>query len=219
MKPDAPDMPREDGRVRRARAQKLARRAHILDTARRLFAERGFHETSLSALITSADIARGTFYLHFDSKEAAFRAILEDLLAGIRADVRPVDTTSLIHARVQLEDNLARAFRRFFEDPGLAVLLLRQSASISPELSHNLDAFFGAITALAERSLRAGQTLGLVRPGDVSLMARLALGLFKESALLVSPTHPPEALARDVLALVLQGVLTAGSTPAPRDLP
>lgn len=55
----------------------------------------------------------------------------------------------------------------------------------------------------------------LVKAGDVSQMARRALGLFKEAALMLAFASPsalqpplkPAALAREVLDLVLPGVL------------
>lgn len=199
-----------DGRVRRARALKVARRAQILSAAKRVFAERGYHTTSLAELLAAADIARGTFYLHFDSKEAAFKAVLDDLLERIKASLHPVDTTSIDKARRELVDNIARSFELVRADADLGRLLFAQAGAVSAELAQHLDTFFGGVAALAERSLRAGQALGLVKAGDVSLMARLALGLLKEAAATFARSDSdasPEALAREVLELVLFGVL------------
>lgn len=200
----------EDGRVRRARELKSQTRAQILQAVRRVFAERGYHQASLSELLSAAQVARGTFYLHFDSKEAAFRALLEDLLERITGQLRPVDTTSLPAAHDQLVDNLARALSLFSDEPDLGRLVLRQAGGVSDDLASHLEHFYAGIAALAGRSLRAGQALKLVRPGDVSQMARLVLGLFKEAAMLLAfSTHPPSArtLAREVLELALHGVL------------
>ena len=198
---------REDGRIRRARELKVARRANIIAAIRDVFAERGYHHASLSELLAAADIARGTFYLHFDSKEAAFKAVLDDLLDRIAGTVRPVDTTSIDAAKHQLEGNIARAFRLLADDPGIGRLLFRQGGSVSDDLTQHLDAFFAAIAALAERSLRVGQALGLVKPGDISFMAKLALGLFKEAALALDEGKSPEDVAQAVLDMVLSGVL------------
>lgn len=200
---------REDGRVVRARALKSARRSQILAAARREFARRGFQATSVNDLLEAAGIARGTFYLHFDGKEAAFRAVLEELLSDIQAGLQPVDTRSLHTAREQLVGNIARAFTLIAEAPELGALLFQHAGGVSRELSEHLDAFFAALAALAERSIRAGQALGLVRAGDASLLARLALGPLKEAAqLLTLPKAPtPRALAQEVLELALGGLI------------
>lgn len=209
--PPAEDEPtREDGRVVRARALKVARRAQILTAARREFARRGYHATSMNDLLEAAGIARGTFYLHFDSKEAAFRAVLEDLLERITASLEPVDTRSLATAYDQLAKNLARAFGLVADDPDLADILFRQALGVSAETRTHLDAFYAGLAELAARSIRAGQTLGLVREGPTDLLSRLALGLMREAAaLLGSEPHPdPDALARHVLDFALGGLLT-----------
>lgn len=207
----------EDGRVVRARALKVARRAQILVAAKRVFAERGYHTTSLAELLAAADIARGTFYLHFDSKEAAFKAVLDDLLERIKAALHPVDTTSIDKAQRELVDNIARAFELVRADADLGRLLFGQAGAVSAELAQHLDHFFVGVAALAERSLRVGQALGLVKKGDVSLMARLALGLLKEAAAsLARPDSDasPKALAHEVLELVLFGVLVRSAPVA-----
>lgn len=214
--PTPEDKP-EDGRVRRARELKSQTRAQILGAIRPVFAERGYHQASLADLLQAAQVARGTFYLHFDSKEAAFRALLDDLTERITAQLRPVDTTSLPAAREQLVGNLARALSLFSDEPDLGRLVLRQADAVSDDLKAHLEHFYDSIARLAGRSLMAGQALGLVRQGDVSRMARLALGLFKEAAaMLAFDPDPPSAmaLAREVLDLALHGVLLAPTTKA-----
>lgn len=208
--PPAEDEPtREDGRVVRARALKVARRAQILAAARQAFARRGYHATSMNDLFEAAGIARGTFYLHFDSKEAAFRAVLEDLLERITASLEPVDTRSLATAYDQLVRNLARAFALVADDPDLADLLFKQALGVSADTRTHLDAFYSGLAELAARSIRAGQALGLVRDGPTALLSRLALGLIREAASLLGDVpHPdPDELARHVLDFALGGLI------------
>jgi AcrR family transcriptional regulator len=81
-----------DGRVRRGHETREARRAQILESALTVFATKGYHETSVTDLVDAAGVARGTFYLYFDSKEAIFpRAGLRPAAppAGQRGRRRP----------------------------------------------------------------------------------------------------------------------------------
>src|SRR5207249_12064076 len=68
--------PKVDGRVERAEKQRRERRANVLQTARRVFSAKGYHDTSISDLIEAAGIARRTFYLYFISKRAIFEELL-----------------------------------------------------------------------------------------------------------------------------------------------
>lgn len=53
----------------------------ILDAAAVEFGERGFHETSIVSITTRAGVALGSFYTYFDSKDAVFRALVNDMSA------------------------------------------------------------------------------------------------------------------------------------------
>ena len=48
----------------------------LLDAAATEFADKGFHEASISGITRSAGVALGTFYTYFDSKDAVFRALV-----------------------------------------------------------------------------------------------------------------------------------------------
>ena len=53
-----------------------SKKEQILDKALHLFLEKGFDKTSISDILDSLDIARGTLYYHFESKEAIMDAII-----------------------------------------------------------------------------------------------------------------------------------------------
>ncbi len=58
-----------------ARAE--ATRQKIIDSAVSLFDELGYGETGLADVLEKAQVSKGAFYYHFDSKEALARAIIE----------------------------------------------------------------------------------------------------------------------------------------------
>jgi AcrR family transcriptional regulator len=62
----------------------------ILDAAALEFGEKGFHESSIVGITTRAGVALGSFYTYFDSKDAVFRALVQDMSAQVRTTVGPV---------------------------------------------------------------------------------------------------------------------------------
>lgn len=58
-------------------AKSAARRQHLLDTARNLFVERGFHQTGMAQIAAASGIAVGQIYRDFANKEAIIGAICE----------------------------------------------------------------------------------------------------------------------------------------------
>jgi len=61
-----------------------ARRQQILDEAVRLFAERGYHPTSVAEIVESLGVGKGVFYWYFESKEDLFLEILASSLQDLR---------------------------------------------------------------------------------------------------------------------------------------
>src|SRR5688500_4051679 len=49
--------------------QKEATREHLFTVAMRLFEERGYPAVSVEEIVRAAEVARGTFYIHFPKKD------------------------------------------------------------------------------------------------------------------------------------------------------
>jgi len=66
--------------VRQAERKRQTRET-LLQAARRLFDRDGYEATSIDAIVAEADVAKGTFYQHFDGKIAVVLALAHDDLA------------------------------------------------------------------------------------------------------------------------------------------
>lgn len=60
------------------RRRKNARPSELTAAALELFVERGFATTRLEDVAARAGVSKGTLYLYFDSKEALFKAVIEE---------------------------------------------------------------------------------------------------------------------------------------------
>jgi AcrR family transcriptional regulator len=72
---------------RTARGERTLRK--ILDAALAEFGQKGFHESSIVGITSRAKVALGTFYTYFDSKEALFAALVQDMSRQVRDYVYP----------------------------------------------------------------------------------------------------------------------------------
>ncbi|HEY7271430.1 MAG TPA: TetR family transcriptional regulator [Actinoplanes sp.] len=77
-----------DDRPRRARGEHT--RQLILDTALRLFRERGYAETTMRAIATEAGVAVGNAYYYFDSKEHLIQGFYDRNQVAHRVAAEPV---------------------------------------------------------------------------------------------------------------------------------
>jgi AcrR family transcriptional regulator len=69
--------------------KKLRTRRSIAEAALRLFAERGYEETTIADIAQAADVSPRTFFSYFPSKEDVVFAEIDDRLADVRAGLIP----------------------------------------------------------------------------------------------------------------------------------
>lgn len=58
-------------------------RKKLLDAARLVLAEKGLSATTVEEITDRADVGRGSFYYHFDAKDALIREMMEQLLGEL----------------------------------------------------------------------------------------------------------------------------------------
>jgi AcrR family transcriptional regulator len=182
-----PTMPRRNGDdsvtsglEERAARRRDDRRAQIISAAKRVFAEQGYTNASISQIIGAAGIARGTFYLYFDSKRTVFDSILGEALEGLTARISVIALDDgTLSPRGQVTRNLQRVLAFLLEDRALSQLLLNPGLTPDLESAQQLDAFYERITLMLAASLEHGLRMGLVRPCDTELVAAALLGAIR----------------------------------------
>src|SRR5215467_9157837 len=74
-----------------------ARRHRLLDAALQLFAELGFHDTSVDEVVAQARTSKSAFYEHFESKEDCFRVLLQQEGGALTAAGRAAASVGADH--------------------------------------------------------------------------------------------------------------------------
>lgn len=62
----------------------MGTREQIIDTANRLFYERGYESTSFASIAEAVGISRGNFYYHFKTKDEILEAVIQARLTNTR---------------------------------------------------------------------------------------------------------------------------------------
>jgi AcrR family transcriptional regulator len=203
----------EDGRTKRASAIREQRRGLILDAAVRVFSELGYHQARVADIIDAAGIARGTFYLYFESKNAIFVELLGELLTHLRDSVIGVDTS---RGSPPVGEQLFLTVRGVLEtlasNRALTTILIREAVGLDEETDRMLMGFYESLHLLLTESLERGQAIGLVRPLDVDIVASCVLGSVRQvlERELVQKSDEPmdlDKVAGEILAYNARGLM------------
>ncbi|GAA2152767.1 hypothetical protein GCM10009727_58670 [Actinomadura napierensis] len=174
--------------------------ADLLAAAARLFATRGFSDVAIADIARAADVATGTFYSYFTSKDDVLLQLRCSVLDGLLERAAPEPAGPGADAWWQTATAVIDSTVRFwFEDRDRSRVVLRGSiaddaAQIAPVLAANFA-----------EGLRAGQQSGAVtREIDVEMAAGLlihgAFGLVYH-AIVHDDTKDPATLVAGITAL------------------
>ncbi len=158
-------------RAKRTRRPRAEREAQILDSARRVFSEKGYGEATVAEIAAGAGVVEGTVYSYFENKRALliavmkafFEALIADTEAGLSA-VRGIENQLRFVIRQQLET--------FTSDLGLCRLIIREAR---PDLALYDEAILELnrrYTGLALEVLEAGIADGALRENIVPSVIR-----------------------------------------------
>ena len=191
---------------------KQERRRQILSAAKAVFSEAGYHGASIHAIIERAQIARGTFYLYFESKAAVFDSILDQAMAELRARMHRIEVgdPAAPPPQVQLRAQVVATLEYIVNDRPLATLLLSAGHTPDVDASERLELFFAEVRGLLRRALETGMEIGLVRPCRAELVAAAMLGMTRgviELLVRQADPTPVEDVVNEMLMVALRGVL------------
>jgi AcrR family transcriptional regulator len=128
-----------------------ATRAKLIDATKALIARQGVDNTRIQEITEEADVGFGSFYNHFESKEAIIAAVLAETIAAQGAEIELL--TADIEDPAEVIAVAHRSFvRRARSDPDWGWLLVRL------DLSHNV--LLAALGPYARRALRSGIKAG-----------------------------------------------------------
>src|SRR5690242_4976133 len=140
-KPAGHQWPQEEESMRVTREQAAENHDRIVETAARLFRERGFEGVGVAELMQAAGLTHGGFYGHFESKEDLMERACERALEGSTERWRRRADGARGPAALRA---LARGYltERHRDDPGNGCLL----ASLGPDAARHGPGVRRAIT-------------------------------------------------------------------------
>lgn len=159
---------------------KEERKRQLLDAALECFGTQGYHKTQVSDIIKKAEVARGTFYLYFESKREIFKELMLELLQKVTSQIQSLPYDAVEKIPSQLLGNITRVANLLFEEPLLTRLLFNEAVGLDEEQDTQLRNFYNRILDYIHRGLKQGQGMGFVREGNVQVMALCLLGSLKE---------------------------------------
>ena len=186
------------------RKEQAARsRGHLVDTALRLFVDRGYEATSVAQILEQTDMARGALYHHFpEGKRQLFLEVIdvvdhqlhegfEEILGSVPSPVEQIAAGFDLLLRLAADRTFAR-------------IVLIEAAAVFPGAWTDGSEFL-----LLQDRLRAAMEAGEIRPMPLAAATSTLYGAARRAADFVARAEDPAGAAaecREVLRTLLDGL-------------
>ena len=97
----------------------VERKQELVDTAERLFLEKGYEQTAISDIVGEIGVAQGTFYYYFASKADVLEAVVEKTIATLEEELRAIMLRSNTDTPEKLNGMINTIFRHYRSKEGL----------------------------------------------------------------------------------------------------
>lgn len=181
--------------------QAQERRNQLIETALKLFAEKGMEHTTVKDIAETAGVAQGLLYHYFRGKE--------ELLWAIVGKYNPAMEMSQVFsaaadrpARDVLLEAATRAYALLSERKDVARIVLRE-IFVRPEMQQGLRMAQAIGLGILTRYLDARIAAGELRPHNPDVSARMLIGSIVASYVTGAPAEP---FLREIVDNLLVGI-------------
>jgi len=185
--------------------KKERKRAAIMQSATALFSERDYHIVHMDDVAARARVGKGTLYRYFPTKDDLYFATVID--AWDRMHHELVEAAEASRPPAENLYRMAVRVLAFFWPRRQFVALLRDSME-HPEWRSRREVVVG----LVESELRRADAARALAASDLRMAVELFLGMFRAALLYRGEESQPESLARQIVAIFLDGIRSFGAS-------
>lgn len=166
-------------RPARRSAAATATRDRLLQTAMEVFAEHGYHGTTVDDIVTAAATSKGAFYHYFSSKQDVFLTLMDALAGLVEAGAEAAiagEPTALGKVEGALKIVLETAEAR----RDLVKILLVEAVGLGPEFEQKRLDIHRRFARVIQRHLDHAVAEHAIPPQNTALAAQAWLGTLNE---------------------------------------
>jgi AcrR family transcriptional regulator len=198
-------MPMKQSAIEERQARKLQ---ELVDDSARVFAQRGYHNTTLDDIVEATGMTRGGLYHYIDGKKDLLVASHARYLKPLLAELSEIDREELPadDAIVRIVDTMMETHATY---PDHVAVFLRDWQALEgepewKELRRDRRRFEGIVAATLER----GREEGIFEFEDVSLVMYALLGMVNYANQWFNPAGrvSAEVVARSFAEIFLDGI-------------
>jgi AcrR family transcriptional regulator len=191
---------------------KAERRTSILAAAKEVFADKGYHATTIGDIARAAGLSYGSIYWYYDSKETLFHELMTAEAASLQEHIDAAigGTDRTLGADAPFRAAVRATFEFYEADRALVKLLFRDAYALGERFEQHLFAIQEGFLHEIEAVVASAQSRGVIVAGPPRMIAFCIAALVGQIAhrrLVDDDGLEPALVADFVVSLVLNGLV------------
>jgi AcrR family transcriptional regulator len=192
--------------MKRAAEEALQTRESLLDSAMKVFLEKGYSDARIEDISEAAGVTRGAFYHHFDGKKEIYFALVEERCRPAMMLAVGLESDSALDPRGKLREFIAGYIRLLSEDKGFreaTELTILKTAAV-PELQEGMETKRASMHATQQWMKDIIEGLGVPEAAAAAFVLHSALSGVTTLWLIDPTLYPIEGNADRIADLILK---------------
>ncbi len=192
--------------------RKAEREDQLIETATRLFNEKGYHNTSMQDLADALGMQKGSLYYYIESKEELLRRLLKRATSFLTSQIDEIYASDLPPAE-KLRWALEHHAAMMMDHLDLVAVYLQEYRNLPPERLEEALAVRKHYEQVLMQIINDGITAGDFRPTNVKMAVFGFLGMVNWTHQWFSPDGPftSQEIAATLSDLALHGLVRRGT--------
>lgn len=186
----------------------------LLSAAIKVFSEKGYTSTSVADIIKKAGVARGTFYLYFESKRNAFEQILGMVIDEIEKRPSRSGENNKFKTPLSVYERILSSYTSFIKvfhkNKDFARIVFTEAIGIDKGFDKQLEDHYDNHRANIRGFLEGVRASGFAADFDVEFMSEAIIGYTERCARIFTSKNrngrTPESLAKELAALEFRAI-------------
>jgi len=136
----------------------------IIESAIKIFAEKGFHNSKISDIAKDANVATGSVYRYFKNKEDIIINIFENLWKKLFAEIKVMTKNKKLSPIEKIDTIIDLIFDLFADNPSLAVVFVNEQNNIILSKKNKFTVYYDKFLDLGVAALKQGQKESVIFP-------------------------------------------------------
>lgn len=152
----------------------------ILEAAVEVFAKYGYHNSKISKIAETANVATGSVYVYYKNKEAILLRIFSDLWTKLYEELDAIKSNNMLSSTEKLDAMIDLIFDIFSEKPSLALVFVNEQNHLEQSNKQEFTDYYSKFLDQGEDIVKKGISEGVISKNiDITIFRHFVFGAIR----------------------------------------